>query len=462
LLAELHAALYGLVSSAPPGTEETAVEHADFLHRAPLEVVGLCSANLYEAAAFHLIDQLRVMGPYTAPTLMTELRAIKNQYEGYNSTGGVDGATYIKLCAAGVQLEELTAHEVQSEQWWKMLAINAHKLLTRVLECQLFEGAHAGWMIDYLCRSSAVEYHAWSRHDLLLCLLASGAVADKALDARAPMRGYPDVLERVLALVRLEGIESQLTLLMIKPDASDGVPQQLPSWHPVRFFGSLDLPEEVYTKWANPKSLSAFLEHTQTMVRRFGCRANMAVFSVHASANRLVCGQAVLQDVDAVLHFSSWWPAGLQPSMVSWYQERIGKFTGSIAHKDWTKGPSRVDPSPEVAQHEVQTDGNADEPGMIAMRLTLFPPQDGKWFSGAVDAGQIANDLRVELVWKLEGQRAWKLATRKTGLVFAEVSIVTGNDLKGVDAKDFDPVGVVKASLAAAKQKVSLLDSPLA
>ena len=49
-----------------------------------------------------------------------------------------------------------------------------------------------------------------------MCLLACGALADEALDSASPLRSYDDVLGRALKLLQLDGIESQLTVLLLK------------------------------------------------------------------------------------------------------------------------------------------------------------------------------------------------------------------------------------------------------
>ena len=65
-----------------------------------------------------------------------------------------------------------------------------------------------------------MDYHAWSTRNLLICLLVSGAVSDADPDAPNPMNEYDDVLNRALLLLRLNGIESQVTLLLMTPPRS--------------------------------------------------------------------------------------------------------------------------------------------------------------------------------------------------------------------------------------------------
>jgi len=400
------------------------------------------------------------MGPHMQVSVMSDLRGYKDKYEGSCSTGGVDGAMYLKFMATGGKLEDLLAHELHSTAWWRTIAHNVRTVLECVLSAKLVEGSHMGWLIDYICRGAGVEYHAWSKQDLLICLLASGAVADAALDAVKPIKEYADVLERAFKLMGLEGIESQLSLLLLKGEQDV---EGAPSWHPVRFFGDLELPESVYSKWVQPASLADFLTHSQRFARSFGCRANTSVSAVHSSGKQYVCGQAFVQDIDALIHYASWWPVAFATGgIIEWFNARVNAQAATLATKDWTKALD-VDPTPEVAQHVISSEEEVEPGVMIALRLTFFAPPSGKWFSGTVQYGEVASDLVVEMIWRLDEERqVWTLESRETRLEHVSPCLVNGVDLKGLDPDAFDPVRVVKAGLAQAKLEESLVERALA
>lgn len=385
--------------------------------------------------------------------------------------GGVPASVYTMFKATGAKIEDIMPLEIQSDKWWRAIASNVRELLKVVLETKLIEGSSTGWLLDYICRGAAVEYHAFSKQDLLICLLASGALADKALDAAKPIVGYADVFARTLKLMHLEGIESQLSVVLLKGECPPA--PQVSSWHPLNFCGDLSIPEEVYNSWKMPKTLSGFLKDTQTLVQRLGCRANTAVYAVNASESEVVCGQAIVQDVDSTTSSIAWWPQEyqmtalkFQAELIKWYTNRIAQHTASLStnNKDWSKA-APVDPTPELMQHVLSNDEQANPGVFVIMRFTLFPPENGAWFSGNLDAGSVANDLTAKLVWTLKddgGKKAWHLTMRESLLEYINPGIVQGVDHKGVLPEEFDPIAIVQEGLKLAKLQASSIEHALA
>jgi len=470
LASRLFATLYKILSPLPQDTED---QESEFLMKSPFEVAGLHSASAYEASTFYVIDQVKVMGWVQQNTIMNDLEGISDEYSGFATTGGIDGATYTKFLSAGGQMASLPPHPPQSAAWWRAVATNVHALLTHVLNANLVEGGQGGWLLDYLCRSAAVQYQAFSARDLLICLLASGVLSDANLDAKKPMKGYDEVVERVVDLLQLSGIESQLSLLFMKDGEDTPVtPSQpdVPSWHPLNFCGDLVLPESVYSRWKAPTTLGEFMQHTQTLVRRTRCRANLFAAAVHSAGKSHVCGQAIVQDVDAACGFSSWWPMDFvdqeKCGIVKWYNERIQQYASSLAQRDWSKPHTPAEPKLETVQHTVKADDEVAEPGTkLALRLTLFPQQGSQWFTGKVDAGGIARDLVVDMVWTLSddetvartGAKNWVLESRQSDLKDVSPSIVSDGDLKGQDPDKFDPAAIICESFKQANQDARAL-----
>lgn len=79
LVEKLFLALYCVMGAAPPETPAEQLADERFLSKSPLELVGLTTANLYEANISHLIEQLKIDGPFMQQRVMSDLRSIKSQ-----------------------------------------------------------------------------------------------------------------------------------------------------------------------------------------------------------------------------------------------------------------------------------------------------------------------------------------------------------------------------------------------